>query len=142
MSDIRRKVQVHLYIPGEAGAPARFLVLKRPDERGGWWQPVTGKLEGPEAPEAGAMREVWEETGIQQIHDLLRVWEFEYESQGRRFHETVYCARVESDDVRVSGEHDACCWIPAGEARERIHFDSNKEGLDRAVAALMEKKRA
>src|SRR5919197_400468 len=45
------------------GADGRVLLLRRSEARGGFWQPVTGRLEPGEAPEAAARRELHEETG-------------------------------------------------------------------------------
>jgi len=44
-------------------ADGRVLLLKRSPERGGFWQPVTGRIEPGELPEAAARRELGEETG-------------------------------------------------------------------------------
>ncbi len=45
------------------GADGRVLLLRRVPERGGFWQPVTGRIEPGEAPEVAARRELGEETG-------------------------------------------------------------------------------
>lgn len=42
----------------------RYLLLKRRPEMGGFWQPVTGFVEPEESPQAAAIREVVEETGL------------------------------------------------------------------------------
>jgi lipoyl(octanoyl) transferase len=44
-------------------ADGRVLLLQRSPERGGFWQPVTGRIEPGEEPIAAARRELREETG-------------------------------------------------------------------------------
>jgi lipoyl(octanoyl) transferase len=44
-------------------ADGRVLMLRRSPERGGFWQPVTGRIEPGELAEAAARRELREETG-------------------------------------------------------------------------------
>jgi dATP pyrophosphohydrolase len=41
-----------------------FLVLLRSPEKHGYWNPVAGGIEGGESPEAAAVRELAEETGL------------------------------------------------------------------------------
>jgi lipoyl(octanoyl) transferase len=45
------------------GADGRVLLLRRSPARGGFWQPVTGRIEPGERAEAAARRELREETG-------------------------------------------------------------------------------
>ena len=47
------------------GTDGRILLLERAD-RPGFWQSVTGSLEAGETPLQAALREVGEETGLQQ----------------------------------------------------------------------------
>ncbi|MFO1444112.1 NUDIX domain-containing protein [Bacillus sp. Bva_UNVM-123] len=41
-----------------------FLLLKRSQKRGGFWQPVSGGVEKFEPPIQSVKREIFEETGI------------------------------------------------------------------------------
>jgi 8-oxo-dGTP pyrophosphatase MutT (NUDIX family) len=136
MSGERYKVQVHLYQREEISGRLKFLVMQRTPSKDSIWQPVTGNVEPDEQLEAAAVREVWEETGINRIHDLKRVWEFDFDKKGRRFHETVFCARVDDSEVRLSSEHADHRWCPGNEARAIMGFESNQEGLDRALACI------
>lgn len=45
-------------------ADGRVLLLERTTERGGFWQPVTGRVEAGESPQQAAQRELREETGL------------------------------------------------------------------------------
>ncbi|GBC81930.1 Octanoyltransferase [bacterium HR10] len=53
-------VQVLLRTP-----EGRYLLLKRVEHEGGFWQPVTGLVEPGESPIQAALREVREETGLE-----------------------------------------------------------------------------
>jgi mutator protein MutT len=59
------QIAVGAVLRAEAGGP-RVLICKRPEEaiRGGLWEFPGGKIEPGEAPEAAAVREVLEETGL------------------------------------------------------------------------------
>jgi len=134
----RRKVQVHVYVlPAAGGGEPLFLALQRPPSRGAIWQPVTGNADGDEPLDECARREVREETGIARLRDLCRLHEFAFEKKGLVYLETVFVARAEDDVVLLSGEHDAYRWLPAARARAMYHFDSNRAGLDAAVAHVM-----
>jgi 8-oxo-dGTP pyrophosphatase MutT (NUDIX family) len=135
----RRKVQVHVYFRPPGSAEPLFLVLQRPPSRGGIWQPITGSVDDGETFEEGARREVREETGIGRLRDLCELHQFEFEKNGRVFVETVYVACAEDDAVLLSGEHDMYRWVPAVRAREMFHFDSNRAGLDAAVARILDR---
>ncbi len=56
-------VQVLLRTP-----EGRYLLLKRVEHEGGFWQPVTGVIEPGESPIQAAIREVREETGLDLAH--------------------------------------------------------------------------
>lgn len=58
-------VQVLLRTP-----EGRYLLLKRVEHEGGFWQPVTGLIEPGESPTQAAIREVREETGLDLMHEV------------------------------------------------------------------------
>ena len=58
----------------------KYLMMKRTDERGGFWQPVTGGVEDGESIEQAAIREVYEETGYSR-DEIIRIINLDYSFQ-------------------------------------------------------------
>lgn len=118
-----------------------YLLLKRTPERGGFWQPVTGriKLKRQETPVAAAIREVMEETGLQgTLRDLNYVHSFylephlmkkQYkEPQVNREHS--FALKVKKTSVRISQkEHSEYQWLKFDEAFSRLIWNGNRHAF-------------
>jgi lipoyl(octanoyl) transferase len=108
------------------------LVLQRTAERGGFWQVVTGRVEGDETPEGAARRELLEETGGDfEVSPLGYTHQF---AMGETLppevvEETAFVAQWAGQDVNPSPEHQGYEWVSADVALERIPY----AGLRRAV---------
>ena len=121
------------------GADGRVLMLRRSPERGGFWQPVTGRLEPGEPPEAAARRELLEETGADApVTDLGYRHGFGLDPSLSRppapslrlVEETAFAARLPQGFApRLSAEHAEWGWFPPGEAAGATRF----AGLQRAI---------
>jgi len=121
------------------GADGRVLLLRRTEARGGFWQPVTGRIEPGEAPEAAARRELLEETGADVgVTPLGYRHGFGIEPGLVRAvppgvalaEETAFAARLPSGFLcRLSEEHAEHAWCSPAEALEKLRF----AGLRRAV---------
>ncbi len=116
-----------------------FLLLKRHPERGGFWQPVTGGVEADEDLKAAALREMKEETGIE---DSIKVFEnihyFEFEANGGYgwMKEYVYGVQInEGVEAIISDEHTELKWCSLDEALELLKYEGNKEGF-RKIAEI------
>lgn len=133
----RLKVQVILFT-GES--PRRYLALRYNEQKGGYWQPVTGSVEEGETLEEAALREAREETGIRRAADDLvpSGYTFDFHSFGHDRRETVFGLRVPTDvKVVLSGEHVEFRWGALHETLTLYRWDSNKRGL-RALAARLD----
>jgi dATP pyrophosphohydrolase len=125
-------------------AALNVLLIRRADTATPFWQSVTGSKDHPDEPFVQtAVREVWEETGIDAADPacLLRDWELEnvYEIYPRWRHryapgvtrnrERVFGLRVpEGTPVRLSPrEHTQHVWLPWREAADRCFSPSNAE---------------
>ncbi len=91
-----------------------------------------------------AMREVEEETGlgralVEAWYDLDQVAPFYDEGVDGIVVSAIFAARIRSDaDVRVSHEHDAFRWVPAGEAPAVAIWPSYAESVRRVRDLLLE----
>jgi lipoyl(octanoyl) transferase len=122
----------------------RVLLLKRSPARGGFWQPVTGRIEPGEAPEATAARELREETGFEgPVRSLDYRHAFLLSPEVNRLRagtvvvteETAFAAlRPGAEPPRLSAEHVEHAWLTPAQALERIPF----AGLRRAVRLAVE----
>lgn len=108
----------------------RVLLLQRTPERGGFWQPVTGRVEQGESPEQAAQRELREETGVESPVRPLRYEHAFALGHAEVIRETAFTARA-LGDVRVDpSEHVASGWFSADEAIAKVPH----AGLARAIA--------
>jgi lipoyl(octanoyl) transferase len=122
----------------------RVLLLKRTPERGGFWQPVTGRIEPGEAPEAAAARELQEETGIAAaVRSLEYRHAFALSPEVNRLREgtvvvaeeTAFAAEVgPAAPPRLSAEHDEFAWLTPEQARERLAFPGLRKAVKLALA--------
>jgi len=120
------------------GADGRVLLLRRTEERGGFWQPVTGRIEPGETPAEAARRELREETGADAPVDPLgyeHAFGLEPEIAARlggalTARETAFAARLPAGFApRLGEEHAGWAWLAPGEALPLLRF----AGLRRAV---------
>jgi lipoyl(octanoyl) transferase len=120
------------------GADGRILLLRRSEDRGGFWQPVTGRIEPGESPATAARRELLEETGADvPVSSLGYRHAFGLDPSVNRVRpdtlvvvdEHAFVARLPPGFLpRLSAEHVALEWVTAEEATRRLRF----AGLRRA----------
>lgn len=135
-----RSIQVVIFRGGVG--ERRYLLLRRVANLGGFWQSVTGSLEGDETHREAAVREVLEETGIasreKELIDLGVVNIFEIAAQWRTRYapgvthneEVCFALEVRASDVRLDPiEHDEYRWEGFDRAMEMFYWESNKRAL-------------
>ncbi|MGA9116032.1 MAG: NUDIX domain-containing protein [Bacteroidota bacterium] len=121
--------------------PEYLLVRRSARERlyPGLWQLVTGRLRrGERAPEA-ALRELQEETGLHPVRFWTASWISSfYDPSSDAVHlSPLFAAQTEPDlPVRLSAEHDEALWLPEPEARDRLVWPAQREGLARVHAGI------
>ncbi len=118
-----------------------FLLLKRIPSRGGFWQPVSGRVEKNENPLQAVKRETIEETGIKQFKRIIKdVYLFKLEEEPNK---TSYVFGIEIDssqkinlDANIYPEHDKIKWCKFDEAIKLLKWPHNKEGLKKLYKIL------
>jgi 8-oxo-dGTP pyrophosphatase MutT (NUDIX family) len=113
-----------------------FLLLR--NARHGTWGFAKGHLDVADAdPQAGALREVREETGIELdaaalAPDFLDVSSYRPKKRWKRV--LLYLAEVApGTDLARSDEHDKAGWFPEAEALARLEHDELRRSLIRAA---------
>ena len=118
------------------------LLLERADHPG-YWQSVTGSREGDEALRDTAIREVFEETGIdatchrladwqmQNVYEIYPHWRHRYPDGVTKNTEHVFGLKL-SGRVQVAispREHLQFCWLPVEDAAAKVFSPSNRAAI-------------
>jgi dATP pyrophosphohydrolase len=120
----------------------QILMLERAKHLG-YWQSVTGSREGNESYLETAVREVYEETGLEIRADQLRTWPGEnvyaimaewqhrYAPGVTHNHEHVFslCLPAPIDITIAPDEHRAWRWQPCDEAAAACFSASNRAAI-------------
>lgn len=118
------------------------LLIERADRKN-FWQSVTGSIEPGEAPEAAALREVLEETGIylsdgqlvnwyeSNVYEIYAHWRHRYPEGVTHNTEHIFSAQIDcATPIKLcDSEHTAFEWLPLAEAAEKVFSPSNKEAI-------------
>lgn len=125
-------------------ADLQVLLLERAD-KAGFWQSVTGSLEGGETPREAAIREVLEETGLDalqydfqdwhasNVYEIYSHWRYRYAPGVTENREHLFGLCVPRD-VRIqlsSDEHVRYAWVDWREAAKRVFSWTNVDALKR-----------
>ena len=113
-------------------ADGQVLLLERTAERGGFWQPVTGRVEPGESPAAAARRELLEETGLEGQPEPLgyeHVFALGDQQPVELIRESAFTFRSENAARFDPAEHRALEWLSPPEAASRVPH----AGLRRAI---------
>lgn len=124
------------------------LILRRVPEKGGFWQPVTGRIEQDESPLHAAQREIEEETGfrgevlsLDYTHGLMLEPDLLPSSAPKPFmveEHSFYLEISAEQEVKLeAGAHDAFEWLPWEEAAQKVRWPGNREGILRAGEKLL-----
>lgn len=118
------------------------LLIERAGQPG-FWQSVTGSLDAPGEPLAGAAaRELFEETGIvagpalrdwqlSNVYEIYPIWRHRYAPGVLHNTEHVFSIEVARDTAVVLSprEHRQYVWLPYLEAADRCFSSSNAEAI-------------
>jgi 8-oxo-dGTP pyrophosphatase MutT (NUDIX family) len=131
-------------VPSSEAGVARPLFLLIRDSYRNWGFPK-GHVEGNELPEAAALREVAEETGIRgmSLRGPVETIDWYFRFRGRLIHKVCHFFLMETDQAETSPQRtegiSACRWAAYQEACDVISYANAREVLRRAnemIAAM------
>jgi ADP-ribose pyrophosphatase YjhB (NUDIX family) len=122
-----------------SGRPAALIA--RHDRRGRLvWSLPKGHVEAGETPEATAVREIAEETGIEgRVIAPLGTIDFWFVAEGRRIHKTVHHFLLLAQGGELSDadvEVVEVAWVPLDELADRLEYDDERRLVDQVPRLL------
>jgi 8-oxo-dGTP pyrophosphatase MutT (NUDIX family) len=125
----------------EENGDFKFLILKYGL---GHWDFPKGNVEKDEKELDTVKREVFEETGINDIEIIDGFVErigYYYRIKGQLIYKTVnyYLARTNQKDVRLSYEHEDYAWVTVEEALKYLRHKNSINVLNKAYQFLKQK---
>ena len=119
----------------------KYLLIR--DSYRNWGFPK-GHLEPGEEPEAAAIREVAEETGLNDlaIRALVDTIEWDFRFRGSLIHKVCHFFLMETAQARTSPQRTegitACRWSTFGDAERMVSYKNAREVLRRAQSIIVE----
>ena len=116
-----------------------FLLLKRNEQKGGFWQPVTGGVEDGESLAQAVNRESREETAITNYLRIINdVYYFEFDTvECGMLKEYVFGVQIASNmDAKLSPEHTEMKWCTIEDALALLKYENNKTGFKKLISIL------
>jgi 8-oxo-dGTP pyrophosphatase MutT (NUDIX family) len=145
---MRKDIQVSIFCTFKEGGDIFYILVKRNERRGGFWQPLSGGVEDFDGNNLinTVIREVKEELGInifkKQIVKLPYSFKF-VDKEG--IAKTEYCfgailSLKQKRDIKLSEEHTAIIYSKNHEyLRFLLKYKENKIGLDKFVEWIISK---
>mgnify|MGYP001040348188 CR=1 FL=1 len=119
------------------GPRREYLIL----DYGSHWDFPKGHIEAGENPQTTALRELQEETGIQDarlVPGFKEGMRYFYRKAGEGMLKIVvyFLAETPTGNVTLSSEHSGYSWLPYEEALNRLTFKNARDLLTKADAFL------
>jgi 8-oxo-dGTP pyrophosphatase MutT (NUDIX family) len=117
----------------------KILLLKRTQEKGGFWQPISGGIEEGEVPKDTVRREIIEET---RLADYIRTLDLDYtfthrtSKNGNLMNMRDFCYAVEVKEeviVNLSNEHVEYKWCTIKETKQLLRWELGLIALQKLV---------
>jgi 8-oxo-dGTP pyrophosphatase MutT (NUDIX family) len=131
---------VDLFVVSQRGRGWRVLTLQRAQTTRcpGAWETVHGRIERGETPQAAAVRELREETGLAPVRLYnVTAHAFYLHRQATVEIAVTFCAFVDGEPhITLGEEHARAEWLSRAGAAKRFVWPSERENLARAWALL------
>ena len=137
-----KKAQDKIYSQRLKRCGIKFLIL---EHYLGHWDFPRGIIEKGEEEKETAKREIFEETGIQDIKfidEFRETTSWQYKKQTEQTFQDVfktailYLAETKTKEIKLSSEHQDYKWLETDEAKEKLTFENSKILLEKAVIFL------
>lgn len=114
--------------------------------KGGHWDFVKGNIEEGESEKETVLRELEEETGIDEakfIEGFRETINYVYRRNKQVFYKEVvfYLLTTKQKKVRISFEHQGYDWLPYEDAMKRLTFKNARQLLEKAKNSYAHHKR-
>lgn len=125
----------------------KYLILrssKHLPKRGEFWDIPKGRLEKGESGLEAARREAREEAGlgdfeiIPEFKETVRYFTWREGKRAIKF-VAVFLAKTQSEEIKLSWEHDTYAWLPFKEAQAKLLVKEIKEVIEKAHDFLQAK---
>ena len=124
----------------DAGGDGPVYLLM--SNRKGYWEFPKGHVDQGETEEEAAIREVREETGLNDVKIVsgfkVKI-KYTYSKDGKKYPKEVvfFLMKAEPKRVEVSEEHTGYVWLKYEDAIKKISYDNARKVLEKAHKFLM-----
>jgi dihydroneopterin triphosphate diphosphatase len=134
-----RTAQVEIIIYKIISGEVLFLLLKRNEQKGGFWQPITGGVNEGEDILLAVNRELLEETSINEylrIINNVHYFEFDTEEYGI-LKEFVFGIEIKDNiKIKLSSEHTEMRWCSLDESLTLLKYENNKTAFKNLIKLI------
>ena len=133
---MKNKIQAIIYRTNKQQA-IEILALRRTQNRGGNWQPITGGVDEGENFEEALIREIKEEIGIEEIIKYKDLeLDFQFENEFGAFNEKIFAVEIDLNQKidltkNPCDEHIDFIWVSYDGAFELFDYVSQKDALNK-----------